>query len=214
MFAVHLKKYLIIAKSNLKHNFHVNVVISIVLMSFAPILFGITDLHERASAVPLEMLVALIGIVLLTPIFYPEQEQDIRELMETKYTSLVGIYILRMFLAMVTILGLICMMALLMTVNGCTFPFLKYVAGTFFSAIFLGALGMFFYGISEQITIGYMISLGYYIFNITTGSRYLGKLYLFSMSESRFEEKYWLLGAACLLMFLTLLWKVITQKNS
>lgn len=213
MFSVVLRKYSFIAKSNLKHNFLLHVIVALFLLCLTPFIFGISNLDAATSASPLEMFVALIGIVLLTPVFMPEQHKDISDLVETKYTSQTGIYFVRTFTAMVTLLVMILCFVVFMRFNESTFPLLKYVIGTFSGAVFLGALGMFFSGISDNIAVGYMIPLFYYAFNMSAGSKYVGNLYLFSMSsKDSFEEKYWLMGTAILLVIITLLIKKMTRK--
>lgn len=213
MCSVVLRKYSFIVKSNLKHNFLLHVIVALFLLCLTPFIFGISNLDAAASAAPLEMFVALIGIVLLTPLFMPEQHKDIRDLVETKYTSQTGIYFVRTFMAVVTIVVMILCFAVFMRFNESTFPLLKYLIGTFSGALFLGALGMFFSGISDNIAVGYMIPLFYYVFNMSAGSKYVGNLYLFSMSSNdSFEEKYWLMGTAVLLVIITLLIKKMIRK--
>ncbi|MGF7048423.1 membrane-associated HD superfamily phosphohydrolase [Paenibacillus sp. DS2015] len=213
MFSVVLRKYSFIAKSNLKHNFLVHVTVALLILCLTPFIFGISNLDAAASAAPLEMFVALIGIVLLTPVFMPEQQKDIRELIETKYTSQTGIYFVRAFTAVVTMLVMILCFVVFMRFNGSTFPLIKYLIGTFSGAVFLGAMGMFFSGISDNIAVGYMIPLFYYVFNMSTGSKYVGNLYLFSMSsKGSFEEKYWLMGTAIFLVLIALLIKKRIRK--
>lgn len=212
MFSVVLRKYSFIAKSNLKHNLLIHILTALLLLCLTPLLFGIGNLNAAASAIPLEMIVTLIGIVLLTPVFMPEQQKDIRELIETKCTSQSGIYLIRMITSVTTIFIMILCFALFMSLNGSNFPVLKYTIGTFFGAFFLGAVGVFFSGISDNIAVGYMVSLFYYVFNMAAGSKYLGKLFLFSMSKGSFEEKYWLMGTAILLVVVTLLIQTVIRR--
>lgn len=132
--------------------------------------FGIRYLDEAAAVIPLERFAALIGIVLLTPIFTPEQDPEIRDRMETKDTSPTGIFLIRLLLATSSVLLLIYGLAVTMTYYGSTFPLFPYVMGTFATAFFLGTLGLFCYVVFNQIAIGYMIPFGYYAFNMMSGA--------------------------------------------
>ena len=66
--------------------------------------------------------------------------------------------------------------------------------------IAMGGVGVLFYALADQIVVGYMIPILYYLIAFGTKSKYLGKFYLFSMTEGRFEEKIWigLLGILCI----------------
>jgi len=63
------------------------------LVLLTPVLFGTSDLDAQAAAIPLEMFVSLLGIVLLTPVFHPEQNQEIAEIVASKYVSNILVYI-------------------------------------------------------------------------------------------------------------------------
>lgn len=206
------EKYLFIAVKNLKHNYLPNLALSIFILLLTPVLFGINDLDAKATAVPLEVLVSLIGIILLTPVFAPEQKTEIREVVESKYTSYISVCILRT----VTLLGisflLITFFVLFMQASGCQITLSKYIFGTFAESLFLGSMGLLAYGISNNIAVGYMMPTVYYSLNFGGGSENLGKLYLFSMAKGSFEEKYWLFGFGVLLIILTFLFKSIVQK--
>ncbi len=56
-----------IAKVNFRHNFLPLLASSVLLLLLTPVLFGTTGLDHEAAAVPLEMFISVIGIILLTP---------------------------------------------------------------------------------------------------------------------------------------------------
>jgi hypothetical protein len=178
-----------------------------------PIIFGTSNLDEKSSAVPLEMFIVLVGIILVIPAFLPEQQKEIKELVEAKYTGSNAVYIIRILLAVFSLFLLISGFCLIMLLNGCSFAFLPYILGTFTGSIFLGALGLLSYGISNNTAVGYMLPIIYFIFNLFGGRSFWGKLYLFSMSQGSYEEKYWLFGAALVILTLTLLLKAVIRKK-
>ena len=64
----------------MRHNFLPLLLISTVIMILTPVLFGTTGLDRKAAAVPLEMFISIIGIILLVPIFQPEQDVEIKDI--------------------------------------------------------------------------------------------------------------------------------------
>ncbi|MDV3427830.1 MAG: hypothetical protein LIR50_12530 [Bacillota bacterium] len=208
-----LKKYFLILRANVKHNFLPHFALSVLLLIIAPVIFGTANLNAKTAAIPLEMFIALVGIILLTPVFLPDQQKEIREVVEAKYTNQNIIYLVRIVIAVLTMLLLISGFVFYMKQSGCKFNDVSYITGTFDGSLFLGALGLFSYGVSGSISIGYMVPMVYYILNLFGGSEHLGNLYLFSMTQGSFEEKYWLLGAGISLIILTLLMKSIGKKT-
>lgn len=206
------QKYSYIARSNLKRNAAPHLLLAVLLTALAPVLFGITELDATAAAIRLERFVALIGIVLLVPIFAPEQERDIRDLTETKPVSQTGIMLVRLCTAVLAMLAMIAGFACAMAWSGSEFPFIRYVLGTFCGALFLGSLGLFAYGVSQLPVAGYMLALIYYVLN-TGSDKYVGKLYLFSMTKGSFEEKYALLGASVLLLAATCIVRAAIRRS-
>lgn len=212
MFTATLKRYFEIAKANIRHNFLPQFALVFLIFIFAPIIFGITGLDSKASAVPLEMFVSLIGIVLLTPIFAPEQNEEIKDTVESKYISTITVYLIRIFISILIMVFLIGIFVFIMRLNGCDVSF-KLAYGTFATALFVGAIGFAAYGISNNIAVGYMLPILYYALNFTGGNKYLGNFYLFSMTKESYSEKVWPLLSGVLLMILTMVWKQYIQKK-
>jgi len=213
MFTAGLRKYFFIAKYNLQHNFLFHIAIALLLLCLGVAVFGISNLDAESAAAPLERFVVLIGIMMLVPVFMPEEQLEIREVVESKLTSPTVIHVIRMLCAAAILLVLIAGFAYLMILSGSSFPLLSYIGGTLSGAFFLGALGVFAFGIFHHIAVGYMIPLTYYLYNMLSGSASLGKLTLFSMSSGSYEEKYWLLFVAILLIVMTLFIKAMIRKG-
>ena len=81
---------------NLRHNFLPHLLLALVITFLTPIIFGISSLNERESAQPLEMLLSLTGTVLLTPIFMPEQNENIRDLIRSKKIDYLAVCFIRL----------------------------------------------------------------------------------------------------------------------
>jgi hypothetical protein len=193
------ERYFYIAKINLRLSLFWKLLISILFLGFSPFILGVENLDRIQSAQVLEMYVALIGIILLSPVFYPEQDKNVRELVEAKYTPILGVYLVRLIEALVSLVILIGGYVILLKNNNCTFPLTGYYLGTLAEALFLGGLGFFAYSIFDQIAIAYMLPMIYYVLAFS-GNRYLKSFYLFSMMKGRYEEKIYLAAAGGVLL--------------
>lgn len=195
---------------NLKHNFLPHLLLALIITFLTPIVFGISSLNERESAQPLEMLLSLTGMVLLTPIFSPEQNENIRDLIRSKKINYIAVCFIRLLYSVV-FLAIIFVIFTLMMYNSESEITLRHFIGGYGTALFLGALGFFCAGISKNSIIGYMVSMIYYIANFAIKDE-LKHWYLFSMSAGSFQEKYWLIGSSVALITITFLWLKINKK--
>ncbi len=195
-----MERYWQIEKVNLKYNIPLHAAVCLLVLLVSPLLLGVENLGEQDSAKVLEIYVALIGIVLIPPVFLPEQDHDIRDLVFTKYIDSRIVYLIRL-------VGNLLLLALMLGIyigmlrhNECEFPAGKYFCGTLAEMLFLGGLGLFFYGLSDNLVIGYMVPIVYYITAFGSGSKYLQMFYPFSMARGSYHEKVWLLAAGALLV--------------
>lgn len=195
-----MERYWQVEKVNLKHNILLHILVCVLILGLSPLLIGVSNLGEQDTAKALEMYVALIGIVMLVPVFLPEQNQDIRDLVYTKYMSSYLVYIMRVLGNMLALIIFLAIYILMLKENNCDFPVIKYYFGTMAEMLFLGGLGLFFYGLTDNLVIGYMIPIFYYIVAIGSGAKYLKILYPFSMVMDSYDEKLWLFAAGILLI--------------
>lgn len=194
-----MERYWQIEKTNLKYHAPLHIFACAVILGISPFLMGVENLSAIDTAKVLERYAALIGIIMLVPGFLPEQDQEIRELVYAKYTKGQTVYFVRL-------LGNILIMSVFLGIyiwvlknNNCEFPVVKYYFGSFAEMLFLGGLGLFFYGLSDNLVIGYMASVVYYIAAVGGGDKYLKMFYPFSMSMGRYGEKAVLFAAAVIL---------------
>lgn len=159
-----------IAKANLRHNFFPLFLMAIVVMVLTPVLFGTTNLDTIASAVPLEMLVSMIGIVLLVPIFHPEQSPEIKDVTASKYVDCAYVYIIRAGYSILTIVLLVLLFSAYMLACGCEIT-PSLVFGTIADAMFLGALGLLTAAVTNNLPVSFMIPLLYYVLTLTMKSK-------------------------------------------
>lgn len=187
-----------ILKINLKHNFLPHFITALLIACLTPVIFGISSLGLLESAQPLEKFLSITGIVLLVPVFLPEQDENIYDLIRSKPTDYLTLCLIRLLYSVFCLAVIMGIFTVIMHFQECEITIRHFIGGLA-SALFLGSLGFFFAGISKNTLIGYMISLIYYIANFAMKDE-LKYWYLFSMSAGSFTEKYWLMGSSVLLI--------------
>ncbi|VHY51136.1 ABC transporter permease [Clostridioides difficile] len=177
-----------------------------------PLIQGVANLDRISTAICLENYVAIIGMVMLVPVFSLEQSKEIDEIVSSKSLSQVIVQFIRILMSIIGIAVLIIGFVNVLIYLGCDFPVVEYIIGSFASAMFIGSLGMFFSNLFNNTIIGYMISIGYLILNMMTKGKYVGKFFIMSMSQGSFDEKYWLILGSVVLIIASLLIKPIKRK--
>ena len=194
------KSVLKITGVNLRHNFLPHFLLALFITLLTPVLFGTSSLNARDCAQPLEMFLSLNGIVLLTPVFMPEQDKNICDLIRSKKIDYLSVCALRLVYSVICLAVIFGIFTLFMYHSECEVT-LRHFAGGLSSAMFLGATGFFFAGVTGNGVIGYMVSIMYYIGNFILKDD-LKYWYLFSMSHGSFDGKCCLLVSSVIL-FLT-----------
>ena len=195
-----MERYWQVERVNLKHNIVLPLLVCVMILGLSPLLMGVANLGQQDTAKVLEMYVALIGIVMLVPVFLPEQDQDIRDLVYTKYMKSQLVYTLRILGNVLILMIFLAFYIVMLEKNNCEFPVVKYYFGTLAEMLFLGGMGLFFYGLTDNLVIGYMIPIFYYIVAIGSGAKYLKLFYPFSMVIDSYDEKVWLFLAGVVLI--------------
>ena len=192
-------KYLEITKVQIKYNAWQHFLISVLLLAASPLVLGISNLDAAQTAKVLETYVALVGILLFVPVFLPEQDRDLWDVVKARYTKITTVYLTRILISFLFSALLTLIFLMVMRAGNCEMESLKYYFGTMAEVIAFGGLGIFAYAVSDNLIVGYMIPLGYYVAGISAGYRYMKKLYPFGMLTD-YETKYWILGAGIVLM--------------
>ncbi|MCH5194453.1 MAG: hypothetical protein J1F11_10860 [Oscillospiraceae bacterium] len=175
-------------------------------MTAMTMLMGISALNEVQSARSLEMIMPLAGVILMTPVFHPEQDENIRDVVRSKRTSYLAVCVLRViysvfFLGMLCG-GFVCVMGLCESAVT-----VRHFVGGFASGLFLGTVGFFFAGLGRSVIVGYMASLIYYIANYAFGRGIVFDLFSMTTAADFYDVhiiaiKYLLIAAAVLMIVL------------
>ena len=177
-----------------------------------PVLFGITNLDSKAAAVPLEMLISIIGIILLVPIFQPEQDDEVKDIVASKYIDSTYVYLIRAAYSVIGIILLVLAFSLFMFACGCEIT-VKLIVGTIADAIFLGSIGLLTSAVTGNLPVSFMTPpLLYYMLNITMKSK-LGNFYLFAMMSGNYEPNIWLFISGIVFIAISILIKRVLAKK-
>ena len=193
-----------ILKANFRLSIQNNLLLAVLYLLIVPVLRSIENLNEVYSAECLEQSVILIGILLIVPLHAAEKEVAIQEVVFTRKIPQWMILLIRVIMAIIMIVFLTGVFAEIMIVKKCTFPYLSYVMGTVISELALGSVGFFVAILSDSVISGYLVSIGYFLFNYLGNISGMNVFYLFSMRAGNFRAKVWLLGISILLIIITL----------
>lgn len=199
-----------IIKTNLRHNFLRHLLAAFGVALLTPVIFETSSLEGKLAAQPLEMFLSLAGVLLLTPVFLPEQDENICDLIRSKRTDHLAVCALRTAYSAVALLAVVGGFTLFMRACESAVGW-QQLAGAFASALFLGAIGFAGAGISGNVTVGYMAAMIYYIANFTLKEQ-LGNFYLFSMSAGDGGGKLFLFAVSLLLVAGVFAWKRVGER--
>jgi len=192
-----------ICRVNLRHHALLPFATALGVFLVTVSMFNLSTLTAREAAKPLEFFLSFAGVMLLTPICYPEQDHTLRDVVCSR----------KMSYTLLCVLRLVCSVVMLVLVEAAFVALLKqgesivtweHLAGGIATAAFLGAIGFFVAGITDNVTLGYMAAMLYYLLSYGMKKK-LGKFYLFYMCAGQFEEKWWLFFGAAVLLVVTFL---------
>lgn len=125
-----MEKYAAIGKENLKHNLPVHFWLCTALLLLSPFFIGLENLNQQESAKVLEYYPVFLGVILITPVFLPEQDQNIRDLTDSKYTGAWMVYGIRVLEALGALMVLLALYMAVMKMGNCQFAFEKKLSGS------------------------------------------------------------------------------------
>lgn len=154
---------------------------------------------------------AFWGIILLTYVIAVEQNYNISESIYLQKISFWKIYLLRLLINTVIIFGLIFVVLMVAKFQQCDFVFLEMLIGTWMTAMYLGIIGVTVNTISGQHILGYLVAITYYFIELYYEGKILEKLYIFSLTQNSFDQKYILLLISVFLILINLRWIYIKR---
>ena len=208
-----MEKLLGVAKISLKYNLLPHIVISLGLCLIAPFVVGVKNLDQYQTAKVLEYYLVFLGLLLLPPLFLPDQDENIRDLIRSKKTPLIFIQLVRILEASGIMAIFILGFLLFLKRGNCEFIYGHYLFGTFCTCLFIGGIGVLAYGFIDHIAVAYMIPCLYYVSNYGSSSKYLGRFYLSSMTKGEpIEEKLYLLIGGVIMIVIAMVFRHYKEK--
>lgn len=172
-----------IVMTEFKTNLLPRIILSFFIILFAKILYGFNNLNEIESLLPLERFIPLIGLTLIMPILDPELDYNVYQVIKTRETSLIFVYIIRLIMALVIYSLFIVGTLYSMDRNGSMINYNSYFFQTLSIGLFLGSIGFMLIGVTQNKVYALLGSLSYYLINWFVSYNKLGYLYLFRLSR-------------------------------
>lgn len=203
--------YIKILGINLRHHALIPIATALGVFVLTASLFNLSALTAKEAARPIEFFLCFTGVMLFTPIFYPEQNHDLRDVVCSRKTSYLAVCALRLFYSFVLLSVLEIVFVCIMKYNESAVTD-AHIFGGIATAVFLGAIGFCVAGITDNTTLGYMAAMMYYLASYGMKGK-LGKFFLFSMSAGNFEDKWWLFLGSVLLVISTFCVLTLRRKK-
>lgn len=194
-----MEKYFKLGVSYLKGQYLPHLLLTLLFCFMSTGFLSFRNLELYQSAKVLEMYVSFVGILLMTPLLMPEQDREIWELERSKATPMWRIYLVRLILAFLVMAAVSVVFPFILEQNGSEFLWDKMWIGGFSEMFLLGAVGFAASALTNQVVIGYMLAVIYYVSNIG-GKKYFGKLALFQMMGGSYDFAVWMLAAGVVLI--------------
>ena len=185
---------------NLRHHALLPFAMAVGIFLLTASVFNLSALTAKEAAKPLEFFLCFTGVMLFTPICYPEQDHEVRDVICSRKLSYAWLCLLRLLYSFVFLVLLETAFVVLLK-NGESTVTTEHLFSGIATAVFLGSIGFFVAGVTDNVTLGYMAAMLYYLLSYGAKEK-LGKFYLFYMCAGRFEEKKWLFLGAAALIFL------------
>ena len=185
-----IQKYRILLKINFKLVIIKPLLLCIGYLLFIPIIHGISNLEAKYVAEVLEKFVSVVGIILMVPLCSPElNTKNIKDSVYVKVFSYGKIIAIRIFMSAIIICLLITLFAIILKILHCEFPLGIYIIGTIITAESIGTVGFATTLFSNNLILGYILSVSYYLMCWTGIINEEAPLYLFSMVNIQAQQK-------------------------
>ncbi len=194
-----MERFQKVTGSFLRYHYLPHLGLTALLVLAAGAILSFRNLDAFGAAKVMEMYGILSGTLLLTPLFMPEADTEIWLLEKSKAMSMWMHYLGRLLIAVAFLAAVTGIFILRLSLGNCTFDAGTLWKVSFCEALFLGGIGAFAGAVTNQVVIGYMLSLIYFAANIGA-AKYFGKLGLLAMMRGDATTWLWYLCAAVILV--------------
>lgn len=184
------QRFQVLLKVNFKLAIMKPLVLSISYLLLLPMIHGISNLETKYVAELLEKFVSIVGIILMVPLCSPElKTKNIKESICGKVLSYGKIIAIRLFISAVILCFLITLYAIILKILHCEFPLVIYSVGTVITAGTIGIIGFITTLFSNNLILGYILSVSYFFMCWTGIINEEFPAYLFSMINNHMQQK-------------------------
>lgn len=194
-----MERYLNAGSSFVRRQYAPHLALTLLFCCMSGFFVSFRNLEAAQAAKVMEMYAAFAGILLLTPLFMPEQDREIWLLEKSKAMPMWKLYLIRVIEAVICLAVIVSVFIQVMKQGNSQFPVGEMWSGSFCEILFLGSIGFFVSGITNQVILGYMVSVIYFVANIGA-AKYLGKFALFQMMKGSYDFVWVMLTAALVLI--------------
>lgn len=200
-----LKRSCEIARVSFKRHLITHFAVAVIFIAIAPFFMGMKNLDGIQVAKITEFYLGFLGVILLVPVFLPDTDKNIRDLLASKKTPLATVRLIRLLEAFLCLMALLILFLYLLKAGNCSFRYGECLYAAAANACMMGGVGLLCYSLVDNIALAYMIPFLYYAMSMGGGEKYLGRFWLFGYSGGGdIQEKSWLLAGGILLGALSL----------
>lgn len=185
-----MERYGKIAGNFLKHHYRYHLGLTVLFVAAAGAILSFRNLDGAGAAKVMEMYGILSGILLLVPLFMPEADIEVWLLEKSKAQPMWSLYLERLLVAILVLALVISIFIFRLSLGGSVFEAGELWWISFWEAVFLGGIGFFASAVTNQVILGYMLSVIYFIANIG-GAKYFGRFGLFPAMRMRIDGMTW-----------------------
>mgnify|MGYP001139162446 FL=1 len=187
--------------------------IALLLCVAAPFLMGVNNLEEPQVAKIIEFYLSFLGVILLIPLFIPDTNKDIRDLIASKKTPITSVRICRILEAVICLSVILLLFLYFLKMGDCEFRYGTCFFVAMANCVFMGGIGLLIYSMIDNIALAYMIPILYFIVSMGSGKKYLGKFWLLGFSSGNsIGDKSYLLAAGVVMITAALLIRKVRRR--
>ncbi|WP_321386868.1 hypothetical protein [uncultured Enterococcus sp.] len=176
-----------------------------VFLVILPLFVGLENLDIGQSAKVLEYWFSLLGLLLLFPLYLPDNDAAALAIIQSKRTSYRWIVCIRLALEVTFSLLFLGSLLFLMKYNNSSFPGLYFLVRGMGTTLFLGGLSAVTFAVVRHPVPSMMVPFFYYLLNMMSKKEYFGYFDLFSIAQENWLHCLVILGTGSLLLFISIL---------
>lgn len=175
----------------------------VLFLMILPFFVGLENLDVFQSAKVIEYWYSLIGLLLLFPLYLPDNDTAALAIIRSKRTSYRWIVGIRLLLEVICSLLFLSVLLFLMKRGNSSFPESYFMLRGLGTALFLGGISAMTFAFIRHPVPSIMIPFLYYLLNMLSKRTYFGRFDLFSIAQENWQDGWLLLVSGSLLLLIS-----------